>query len=274
MWGDVLGLALFVSLNPMLLALILLMISRPRPIPNLLAFWIGCLIVNVPIWLVPLMALHLVPSFESFARDLATPSATSGIQPLQFGTGVFCLLVAAWITVRLLRRRVAEPVAVAAGGNASTLVLDADDSAGAAVDTATDEAPPRGRVRRGYAAIRAAIGRLVSRVKEAWENGAVWVSLVFGLAYVPPPPLILLVNTIIVASGAPIGTQVVAVLVFIVMMLAVFEIALLSYVFAPRRTETVLQPIHDWARDHRMQVLLALFAIVGTWQVVTGAGII
>lgn len=273
MWGDVLGLALFVSLNPMLLALILLMISRPRPIPNLLAFWIGCLIVNVPVWLVPLMALHLVPSFESFAQNLATPSESSGIQPLQFGTGVFCLLAAAWIAVRLLRRRVAEPVAAPTGGTASTLVLDSDEAVSTAAGTTSDAAAPGGS-KGVFAGIKAAVGRLVSRVKEAWQNGAVWVSLVFGLAYVPPPPLILLVNTIIVASGAPVGTQVLAVLVFIVTMLAVFEIALLSYVLAPARTEAVLQPIHDWARDHRMQVLLVLFAIVGTWQVITGAGLI
>lgn len=260
MWGDVLGLALFVSLNPMLLALILLMISRPRPIPNLLAFWIGCLIVNIPVWLVPLMALHLVPSFESWAQELATPSTDTGIQPLQFGTGVFCLLVAGWMTLRLLRQRVAEPVPVAVGGNAST-------------PPESEESGPTGGG-GVFAGVRARFRRLVSRAKEAWENGAVWVSLVFGLAYVPPPPLVLLVNTIIVASGATVGTQVVAVLVFIVTMLAVFEIALLGYVIAPNRTEAVLQPIHDWARTHRMQVMLALFAIVGLWQVVTGAGLL
>ena len=77
MWSDVVGLALFVSLNPMLLALILLMISRPRPIPNLVAFWIGCLIVNIPVWLVPLM-LPAVGSglVLTFARALGEFGAT------------------------------------------------------------------------------------------------------------------------------------------------------------------------------------------------------
>ncbi|MCV7189794.1 GAP family protein [Mycolicibacterium thermoresistibile] len=280
MWSDVVGLALFVSLNPMLLALILLMISRPRPIPNLVAFWIGCLIVNIPVWLVPLMLLHLVPSFEAVARDLATPSEQTGIQPLQLGTGVFCLLVATWIGVRLLRRRrVPEPAPAVAGGAGSTLVLDPDaPGAAAGNDTAGAGAgadqPAPGGLRGGYRNAKAAVGRLVGRARQAWENGAVWVSMVFGLAYVPPPPLVLLVNTIIVASGAPIGTQVAAVLVFIIVMLAVFEIALLGYVFVPSRTEAILQPIHNWARDHRSQVLLILFAVVGTWQVVTASGLL
>ena len=72
MWGELLGLALLVSLNPMLVGFILLVISRPRPVQNLLAFWVGCLIVNVPAYLVSLMVLHLVPTFTSVARDLAT----------------------------------------------------------------------------------------------------------------------------------------------------------------------------------------------------------
>jgi hypothetical protein len=41
MWGSVLVLALLAALNPVRLGLALLVISRPRPVQNLLAYWVG-----------------------------------------------------------------------------------------------------------------------------------------------------------------------------------------------------------------------------------------
>lgn len=262
MWSDVLGLALLAALNPMLLAFILLVLSRPRPVQNLLAFWVGCLIVNVPLWLGALLALHLIPSFESFARDMVTPDPNSGVQPLQLGTGAFCLLIATLIAAHMMRRRVKQPVPAGAGGPTSDLILDP-----------TPPRPP-GRIRSTFAPLESTIRRLFARAKEAWESGTVWVSLLFGLGYIAPPPLILLVDTIIVGSGVPIGTQILAVFAFIFVMLAVLEIALLSYAVTPGRTQAVLEPLHGWAQAHRMQILLALFVIVGVWQMITGAGLI
>jgi hypothetical protein len=77
-----------------------------------------------------------------------------------------------------------------------------------------------------------------------------------------------------VGSGAAIGTQVIAVIAFVFAMLAVFEIVLISYLVAPARTQAVLRPVHDWALVHRQQVLIALFLLVGLWQVITGLGIV
>jgi hypothetical protein len=267
MWSQVLGMALFTALNPMLLAFILLVISRPRPVQNLLAFWVGCLIVNVPAFLVSLMVINMVPTFASFARRVATPDPGSAVQPLQLVSGVLCLSIAAVMAVRRWRsQRANEPAPVGTGGNASLLVLDSD--------TSITDSRSRGRFRGVIARIRAAIRRPLNRCHEAWDNGALWVALVFGLAYVPPPPLFLLVDTIIVGSGATIGTQIIAVIAFIFAMLAVFEVVLISYLVAPARTQAVLLPVHEWALVHRQHVLIALFAGVGLWQVVTGVGIV
>jgi Sap, sulfolipid-1-addressing protein len=267
MWGEVLGLALLVSLNPVLLGFILLVISRPRPVQNLLVFWVGCLIVNAPAFLVPLMVLHLVPTFTSVARDVATPDPGSTVQPLQLGTGVLALLIGALMAVRRwVRQRAKEPAPVRAGGDTSVLVLDSN--------TPTADSRPQGRVRGVVAHVRSAIRRLLHRGHDAWENGALWVALMFGMAYLPPPPLVLLVDTIIVGSGAAIGTQVIAVIAFVFAMLAVFEIVLISYLVAPARTQAILRPVHDWALVHRQHVLIALFLLVGVWQVITGLGIV
>ncbi|MBL3746502.1 GAP family protein, partial [Mycobacteroides abscessus subsp. massiliense] len=44
MWGSVLALVVLVALNPIRLGITLLVISRPKPVPNLLVYWAGCLI--------------------------------------------------------------------------------------------------------------------------------------------------------------------------------------------------------------------------------------
>jgi hypothetical protein len=265
MWRELMGLALFTALNPMLLGLILLVISRPRPVQNLIAFWIGAVVVNVPIFLGSLFALQSLPSFASFAKQLATPDPNTSVKPLQLGTGIFALLVAALIAARMrTRRRAAVPAGGAPGGGNSVLVLDTDPAG---------DSPRRGAVWTAVTNVGSRFQQWFRRLHDEWENGALWVALVFGLLYMPPPPLLLLVDTIIVASGATVGAQVVLVIAFVIVMLAVFEVVLVSYVVAPARTKAVLEPVHNWAHAHRLLVLLVLFAAVGIWQVVTGVGI-
>ncbi|OMC15637.1 GAP family protein [Mycobacterium sp. SP-6446] len=249
MWGSVLGLALLLALNPVLLGLVLLLISRPRPVQNLVACWVGCLITNVPALLIPLLLLHVMPAFRTTAHSLATAGPNSTARHIQLALGALALSVSALIAVRSRarqRERVPAPV-----GNSPTLVLDSD-------------APERG----------SAIRRLTDRANKAWENGALWVALVTGMTFLPGPAVVLLVDTTVVASGASIGTQIVAAIAFVVGMLAVFEITLVTYLLAPAKTQAALQPLHEWALAHRPQVLAAIFAVVGLSLVARGAGII
>ena len=148
----------------------------------------------------------------------------------------------------------------------SILVLDSN--------TPTAISRPLGRAQDAATKVGSAIRRLLGRAHNAWENGSLWVALVFGMGYLPPPPLVLLVDTTIVASGAAIGAQVSAAIAFVVAMLAVVEITLVSNLVAPAKTQAVLRPLHDWARAHRRQVLVVFFAVVGFWQVAKGMGIV
>lgn len=268
MWSDVVGLGLFTSLNPMLLGFILLVLSRPRPVPNLLVFWLGCLIVNVPMMFVPLAALHLVPSFTELARDLTTSEPGSSVQPFQLGTGVFALVVAVLIALRMsVKRRAAEPVAVGGGSEPS------DQSPVLVLDEA-DRPKPAGPFGSMFDKVGSAVRRPMRRIRDAWVSGSLWVSLLFGLGYALPPPLAILVDTIIAGSGASIGTQIAAVFVFIFTMLAVLEVVLLTYVVAPGKTQAVLEPVHEWSKNHRQLILIVLFAVVGIWQMTTGLGLV
>nr|WP_231986352.1 GAP family protein [Mycobacterium sp. E2479] len=253
--------ALLWALNPVLLGLILLLISRPRPVQSLLACWVGCLITNVPALLVPLVALHVMPAFRSTAHELAAAGPNSMARHIQVGLGVLGLAIAALILVRSRARR-SMPAQVA---NFSTAKLDSNES-GLSLPQGRDDDAANER--------ESAIRRLVGHVNDAWENGSLWVAVLVGMSILPGPLLVLLVDTTIVASGAPIGTQVIAAIAFVVGMLAVFEITLLSYLLTPEKTKAVLQPLHEWALAHRAQVLAAIFAVVSLSLVARGAGVI
>ncbi len=263
MWGSLLGLALVISLNPMLLAFILLIIARPRPVQNLFFYWAGALSVNLPLFLVPLALLHMTTGFASFADGLATPTeASSGtVQPYPIGLGVVFLTISAVMVVRPRLRERAN--SRASGGDVSAASLDSP--------APTTGMPSQdGNAKTKAIKVLSAIQRLYERLTELWDGGALWVAFVFGMMYLPSATLVLLIDTTIIASGAGLGEQVIAAIAFVVGFLAVLEIVLISYLVAPTKTEAVLRPLHEWARTYNRQILIVFFALIGIWQLVRG----
>jgi hypothetical protein len=71
---------------------------------------------------------------------------------------------------------------------------------------------------------------------------------VIGFWAGPNPSLVLFALTTILASGATIGTQIGAAIVFILATLAVVELVLVSNLVTPTKTQALLRTLHDWAR--------------------------
>ena len=266
MLHEVLALAVLVALNPVLLAFTLLVISRPRTVPNLLAFWLGSLMVNVPAFLIALLAMHLVPSFADFAHSLATPDPQTSVRPVQVASGVVALALATVMMVRLrMRDRARQLVAAGVGGDGSPALPEADDP--------NSVSRPRPLVAVA-ARVTSAVKRLAGRVRGAWEGGSLWPSVLMGMGYFASLPLIFLVGTIVVASGAPLAAQIGAVVSFVIVMLGALELALLGYVISPEKTQAVLKPVHDWSAANRQQILITLLLVIGIWQLVKGFAIL
>lgn len=76
--------------------------------------------------------------------------------------------------------------------------------------------------------------------------------------------------TVIMASGAGLGVQVSAFLVFILLVLTVIEIPLVAHLVVPRQTEAVLRRIDCWLRAHRRQITLTLLVVMGSIMLVQG----
>lgn len=263
MWGPLLALAVVTALNPVRLGITLLVISRPRPVPNLLVYWFGCLTGCVPAVMVPLTLLHVTPMFKSWADGL-TKSST--VRHVQLGMGVLVLSIAVLITVRALIRRRQPTDPPISAGNSSTLLLDRNKPIAISRLLGRTEDSVTGDGSDG-----SAIRRLLRRVNKAWENGSLWVAFVIGLAFggVEPDVGFFLI-AIIVASGAAIGTQVIAAIVFVVTLLAIIETALISYLATPAKTEAVVQRLHHWALTHRRKILVAMCTVAGVSLVANG----
>jgi cytochrome b561 len=263
MWGSVLGLGILAALNPVRLGLALLMISRPRPGPSLLAYWLGGLTVCVPELLVPLLLLNFTPMFRHMAHGSASPSTSSALGKVQIGLGVIGLSIAALMTVRFLtRQRTAQP---------------APDERSAALSSASGApiAMPQllTRVQDVSSDDGSALRRLLGRIHSAWETGSSWVAWVIGLISVPVDGVLFIV-AIIAASGASITAQFSASVAFIVLMYAVVELILVGYVATPAKTQSLLRVLHGWVRTYHRQILVTLFTVVGVSQLAQGLRIV
>lgn len=260
MWISLLGLSLLLAVHPLRLGVTLLVISRPRPVQNLFAYWVGGLIAGLLALLVPLMVLHGTPIFRSYVKDLTTPSVHATAQHVQIGLGVLSLSVAAIMAVRYAApQRAHLPISV---GSPSPLVLESDTPTAVSRLLGLGLGTPA----EGGSTIR----RLLCRAHKAWESGALWVALVIGVLMGPSPDVVLTVLAIVVPSGAPLGSQVGAAIAFVVGILADVEVILMTYLITPAKTEAVLRLLHDWAIAQRRKLLVATFAVIGVFLVATG----
>ncbi|MGA5467201.1 GAP family protein [Mycobacterium sp. NPDC050041] len=267
MWGAVLGLALLNGLNPLRIGITLLLISRPRPLQNLLFYMLGCLLNAIPVMLIPLALLH----FTAWSPISSEQSAVSpGMRNFQLIAGAIALAVAALMLVRLPARR------ETAGGRHRM------PSGSARTGTATsvlDPSPPTAVPLIGDGSYDPAAGgsfikRLTNRLRNAWESGSLWVATVIGMITGGVPfDGALIIVTLLVTSGTAVGTQFAAAIAFIAVMLVVVEVILVSYLITPTRTLAVLRRLHDWAWAYRRKLIALMFAITGASLLANATGL-
>jgi hypothetical protein len=244
MWGMVLLMAFGACLDPMRMGIAVLLISRPRPVLTLLAFWLGGMATGVAVALSMLWLLRDVASTVS--RHVASMANSAIVAPLQIAGGVAALLIGAKIAITLSARRRA-PVLVPVG-DAPAPMLEPN--------------PPN------------AFSRVSSRVRDSLEGGNLWVSFVVGLGSATPPIETAIVFTAILASGVAVGTQFSAAMVFTVVTLAVIEIPLLTYLVRPARTQAVMLQLQCWIRERRTHITAVFLIVMGVALVATGMGLI
>jgi hypothetical protein len=117
-----------------------------------------------------------------------------------------------------------------------------------------------------------AVARLSSLTENGREDRAFWLAFVAGTATATPPIEYLVVLVAILGSGAEIGIQFSAALIFVVIALAAVEIPLLSCLATPARSQVLMLALHDWVRARTRPIFAVLFAVGGLLLIGAGLG--
>jgi Sap, sulfolipid-1-addressing protein len=232
----VLVLSLVAAVDPVRIGIAALLISRPRPMLNLLAFWLGGMAAGIA---APLVVLLLLRDFTlSVVRVMVSAVSSPIVAHIQVAIGV-TVPIAALIAAGVWARPRAP---VPAGAEASVLVRELKTPTGS-----------------GPLSIR---GQL--------EGGSLVMAFVAGLALATPPVEYLAAIIAILASGATAAAQVGAALIFTLVAFTVVEVPLISYLATPAKTLAVVQRLNDWISARRRAIPVVVVGALGVLLVVTG----
>jgi Sap, sulfolipid-1-addressing protein len=240
MWSAVLGLSLIAAIDPIRIGIVVLLISRPRPMVSLLAFWLGGMAAGIATALV--LVVYLRDLMLSVMRALLSAIGSPAAAHVRFAIGVLVLLIAGLIAARF-RVRQHAPVR-RTGGEGSVLALEPD-------------------TRNGSSRLS---------IRRQLEEGSLAVAFIAGIGWATPPVEYLAAIIAILASGAAATAQVSAALMFTLVAFAVAEIPLMSYLAMPEKTVAVVQRLHDWIRARRQAILAVFVCTFGVLLVVSGIG--
>jgi Sap, sulfolipid-1-addressing protein len=234
----VLVLSLVAAMDPVRIGIAALLISRPRPMLHLLAFWLGGMAASSAAALVVLFFLR---DFTlSVMRVIVSAVSSPIVAHIQVAIGV-AVPIAALIAARVwVRPRAPRP----AGGEASVLVREPNTPTGAS--------------------------RL--SIRGQLEAGSLVMAFVAGLALATPPVEYLAATIAILASGATAAAQVGAALIFTLVAFTVVEVPLISYLATPAKTLAVVQRLNDWISARRRAIPAVVVGALGVLLVVTGLG--
>jgi Sap, sulfolipid-1-addressing protein len=240
MWSAVLALSLIAAIDPIRIGIVVLLISRPRPMISLLAFWLGGMVAGIAAALV--LVVYLRDLTLSIMRALLSAIGSPVAAHVRVAIGVLVLLIAGLIAARF---RVGQHAQVRrTGGEGSVLTLEPDTRNGS--------------------------GRL--SIRRQLEEGSLAVAFIAGVGWATPPVEYLAAIIAILASGTAAAAQVSAAVLFTVVAFTVAEIPLVSYLAMPEKTVAVVLRLHDWIRARRQAILAVFVCTFGVLLVVSGMG--
>ncbi|MCW2652476.1 MAG: hypothetical protein QOE41_4473 [Mycobacterium sp.] len=240
MWGGVLFFAISAAQDPVRIGIMVLLISRQRPMHNLLAYWLGLMASGFGTGLV---ALFLLRDFMLPVVRVVTSVAKSPVvPPIQIALGALALSTAAMLAVRSSVRQAAY--APTPGGDACAPVLQ--------------PRAPNVSSRLSW-----------SRLLKGESLGSAFVAgLLTSTQFVEFWGAMI----VILASRAGAVTQVGSALMFALVAFAIVEIPLVGCLVSPAKTQAVVMPVHGWLRAHRRAVFTFVLCVVGLFMVTSGVG--
>ncbi|MES3638297.1 GAP family protein [Mycobacterium intracellulare] len=209
--------ALAVSLEPFRIGMTVLMLNRPKPLLQLLAFVAGGFAMGLTVGATVLFLLRRV------------------------------LLRSTYFTLPRVQILIGALALAAAAGLAAKVAAD------------------RRRGSRGVPPDRDRAGPawLTTRLRRLLDGRSLWVAAAAGLGIALPSVDYLAALALILASGAPVMTQLGALLMFNVIAFSLVEIPLVAYLLAPTATRAAMTALQDWIRSRRRIEVAGLLVAVG-----------
>jgi hypothetical protein len=234
MWTAVLYFGFGLALDPIRLGLVGVVLSRQRPIPNLIAFWLGGMVAGVGVGLAALVLFRDVAMSAMQHLADATNALRSEVSILAGGGLQITLGTVVLVTLAVIIARQRFRAGADIGATVHPVPLG----------------PPN------------VFARMAAFSQDLLGRG-VWPAFLVGLGSATPPVECVMVLTIIMASGAEVATQMVALVVFTFLVLALVEIPLLTYLLMPRKTEAVMLRLNAWLGIHRRRIFQSMLAVTG-----------
>lgn len=246
MWSAVLFFGIIAAQDPVRIGIMALLISRPRPLSNLLAYWFGLMTTGFGAALAALFFLHdfLIPVVQLTHSISAHPA----LPPIQVGLGVLGLSAAAMLVMPRSARQ------------AAYALMPAGDPVAQAVEP----------TKTPTVFSRKALPRLSWTA--ALEGKSLGMPFVAGMCTSTQLLEFWGAMLVILASGTAAGTQVVAALVFTLVAYTVTEIPLVAYVISPAKTQSVVMGMHGWLSARRRPIFALLLGAIGAMMLVKGLG--
>jgi Sap, sulfolipid-1-addressing protein len=249
MWTYVVCLGFAMLIDPVRIGIAAVLMSRRQAMASLLAFWVGGMIAGVTVGVAVLILLHDVALVAIEAAAATINDVRSAVilltgEHLRITLGVVALVVLAVMLARD-RAQVATRVPVAVGGGSSSDALPEPRKPGLA-------------------------SRISTSIHGMLESGFAWPAFVVGVMSTFPPIEGPMALTVIMGSRAPAGTQFIAFMVFILLVLVFIEVPLVSYLAAPQKTQAVMLAMNTWITDHRRQIAETMLAVMGVASLVQG----
>jgi len=236
----IIGLALMsaASLSVQLLAVVLVILTRPRPRPLLWAFWLSALIFNSAIGIGILLVFR--------AKGTILGATTVGVHPgLYIVVGVIALAVGLFAATRRGRELIGREIEKSKGKAA-----EADDSVG-------------GRLRARAEGVKA-------KAEEELRRGSVLVAIVVGLVLGAVTPFQLAAIGAMVRDGHSLPVQLLLVVGFSLVTYIVVEVPIFLYAVRPDATAARVAAFAAWLDANKIQVVAGIAAVIGVALIVKG----
>jgi hypothetical protein len=230
------------SLTPQLLAVVLVILTRPQPRALLWSFYLTALVVSIAASYIILVVFRSKGTILGMTASKVSPTVYLII-------GVIALAVALFAATKrgreLLGRELEKAQQKQADGKA-----DHEGSFSQRVGAKADE--------------------VRSKAQEALKRGSVLVAIVVGVVLGAPTAFSPLAVGTMVTHGYHLLTQLVLIVVFSLITYIVVEVPIVSYALWPEATEARVEGFSNWLSAHKIQAVAALVAVVGVVLIIKG----